>query len=143
MPTLQLKRTFIGQLPHGVDLLDELTAIVKREDIRMGRLSAIGATMNATVAFYDQNTQTYNPLEFRGGMEILSLTGNISVRDGAPFVHAHIVLGDKEGKAFGGHLMKGTTVYALEVFIEEYEGDWLERKHDPLTGLYLWSGGKF
>jgi len=143
MPILQLKRTFICQLPHGVDLLDELTAIVKREDIRMGRLSAIGATINATVAFYDQNTQTYNPLEFPGGMEILSLTGNISVRDGSPFVHAHIVLGDKEGKAFGGHLMKGTTVYALEVFIEEYEGDWLERKQDPLTGLYLWSGGKF
>ena len=143
MPILQLKRTFVGQLPNGADLLDGLTAIVKREDIRMGRLSAIGATTHAVVAYYDQNAQIYNPLEFTGGMEILSLTGNVSVRDGSPFVHAHIVLGDKEGKLFGGHVMKGTIVYALEVFIEEYEGDWLERKHDALTGLYLWSGGKF
>lgn len=142
MPTLKLKRTHVGRLPYGSDLLDGLTAFAKQEGIQIGKITAIGATMHAVVAYYDQTTRTYNPMEFSGGMEILALNGNISLRDGEPFVHAHILLGDREGKTFGGHLMKGTTLWALELFVEEYEGDYLDRKPDPETGLWLWSSSR-
>src|SRR5947207_10529973 len=101
------KRTVFGQLPFGSDLYDGLTQIVQKENIRLGRVQAIGATTHAVVAFYDQNTKTYNPLEFPGGMEILSLSGNVSIRDGKPFVHVHVLLGDAKGNVFGGHLLPG------------------------------------
>ena len=132
----------MGQLPFGTDLLEGLTSIVQKENIRLGRIHAIGATTHAVVAYYDQNTKKYNPMEFSGGMEILNLTGNISIRDGKPFVHVHIVLSDREGKSFGGHVLPGTKLFALEVFIEELEGDELVRAHEEKTGLYLWKSGQ-
>ena len=135
-----LTRTFIGQLSYGDDLLDSLTKIVQRENIRLGRIHGIGATTHAIVAYYDQETKTYNPLEFPGGLEILNLHGNVSMRDGKPFVHVHIVLSDREGKVWGGHLLPGTKLFACEVFIEEYEGEEHTRAKDDRTGLFLWQG---
>ena len=141
MPVYTLKRTYIGQLPHGSDLYGSLSGIVVQENIRMGRIQAIGATTHAVVAYYHQESRKYLPVEFTGGMEILSCIGNVSLRDGKPFVHVHITLGDAEGKAIGGHLMPGTTVFACEVNIEEFEGESLVREHDERTGLHLWSSG--
>ncbi|MBI5214546.1 MAG: DNA-binding protein [Ignavibacteriae bacterium] len=131
-------RTLKFQLPNGSDLYESLTEIVQRESIRLGRISGIGATTHAVVAYYDQHTKKYNPLEFSGGMEILSLNGNVSLRDGKPFVHVHILLGDAEGKVFGGHLLPGTKLFACEVTIDEFEGEELVRGFDEGTGLYLW-----
>ena len=134
-------RTIMGQLPFGADLHEELTAIVRREKIRLGRIAALGATTHARVAYYDQNTKVYNPIEFPGGMEILNLHGNVSLRDGEPFVHAHILLGDPAGKIFGGHLLPGTKLFACELFIDELEGPPLERQPEGRTGLHLWKTG--
>jgi len=136
-----LRRTIVCQLPYGSDLLDGMTAIVRREKITLGRISALGATMHARVAFYDQQTKTYNPLEFPGGMEILNVHGNVSLRDGEPFVHAHILLGDPAGKVVGGHLLPGTTLFACELIIDEFTGPALERARDARTGLFLWTSG--
>ena len=132
------KRTHVYSLPYGADLYEELTKIVLASQITRGRVTAIGATTHAIVAYYDQLTKKYNPLEFPGGMEILNLQGNVSVRDGKPFVHVHITLGDRDGKVFGGHLLPGTKLWACEVFIDEFEGDELVRSYDEKTGLYLW-----
>jgi len=135
----RIKRTIIGQLQHGTDLYDGLTQIVQRENIRLGCIRAIGATTHAVIAYYDQNARKYNPMEFREGMEIISLNGNVSIRDGKPFVHAHILLGDPQGKTFGGHLLPGTILFACEVFIDDYEGEELIRSQDNRTGLFLWN----
>ncbi len=137
-----LKRTFIGQLPHGSDLYEGLTEIVQREGIRTGRIHGIGATMRAVVAYYDQTERQYNQMEFDRAMEILSLQGNVSLRDGKPFVHVHIVLGDRQGHAFGGHVMPGTKVFVCEVFIEEFDGEDLHRAPDEKTGLPRWRTGR-
>lgn len=135
---MKIKRSILGQLPYGSDLFDAMTELVQKENIRLGRISGIGATTHAVVAFYDQNTKKYNPLEFPGGMEILNLQGNVSLRDGKPFVHIHVVLGDPQGNVFGGHLLQGTKLFACEVTVDELEGDELVRAHDDRTGLYLW-----
>lgn len=138
MSSYKIKRTFIFHIPTGANLHESLTNFVVDEDVKVGRISAIGATTHAVVGYYDQQLREYQKLEFAGGMEILSLNGNISLRDGKPFVHVHILLSDREGRTFGGHLMPGTKVFACEVFVEEYEGNPLERKWDETTGLFLW-----
>ena len=134
------RRTIIGKLDAGADLYEGLTACVRREKIRLGRIQGIGATTHAVIAFYDQERKKYNNIELLGGMEILALNGNISIRDGAPFVHAHIVLGDAQGRAFGGHLLPGTKVFAFEAVIDEFDGEEITRALDGRTGLYLWPG---
>jgi predicted DNA-binding protein with PD1-like motif len=141
MSCYKIIRTIIGQFPSGTDLLEELTRLIQKENIRIGRVHGIGATTHAIIAYYNQITKTYQSMEFIGGMEILNLTGNISIRDGKPFVHVHLLLGDPDGKVFGGHLMPGTKLWACEVFIDEFEGEELVRDQNKKTGLFLWKTG--
>jgi uncharacterized protein len=128
----------MGRLQRGDDLLETLTAICRTEEIRLGRLEAIGAVEKARVGFYDQAAREYRYLEFDCPLEILALKGNISLRDSEPMVHAHGTFSDAEGKVFGGHLAHGTRVFACEYLIEPFSGDPLERGFDEGTGLPLW-----
>ena len=72
-------------------------------------------------------------------MEILSLSGNVSLFDDRPMTHTHITLSDSEGKTWGGHLMSGTRVFSAEIFIQELSGDPKNRKKDKATQLSLWA----
>jgi predicted DNA-binding protein with PD1-like motif len=131
-------RTIMGRLGHGCDLLKELASVCLKEKIALGRVTAIGATQKAQIAFYDQFHKKYGFEEFDHPMEILQLAGNVSIKDGAPMVHAHVTLADDQGRAFGGHLSEGTVVFACEFVIEQFEGPELVRGHDEVTGLALW-----
>lgn len=128
----------LGRLGHGTDLLEGLTAICRERDIRLGRIEGIGAVRRAALSFYDQEAREYRPIELEGPLEILALTGNISVKDGDPFIHAHLTLSDASGRTYGGHLAPGTIVFACEVTIETFEGPPFERRMDKRTGLSLW-----
>ena len=69
--------------------------------------------------YFDQEKKEYVHHNFPGGYEVLSGIGNISLLDGEPFVHVHITLADKEGKAMGGHLDEGTKVWLIEASISK------------------------
>ncbi len=135
---VQLKQTVIGRLRHDEDLLEELHSVCKEKDIRLGRISAIGAVKKARIGFYDQEARRYRFLEINKDLEISSLAGNVSVRDGKPMVHAHITLCDCDGNAYGGHLVEGTIVFACEFVMDIYDGPQYLREHDEMTGLPLW-----
>jgi len=133
------ERRFTGRLPHGSDLLGALTEFCLQNGIRFGGVQALGALQKARVAFYDQSAQTYREVAFDLPLELLTLTGNISLKDGRPFVHAHVVLAGEDGRAFGGHLVEGCRVFACEFAIEEWRhAPAPERQNDPVTGLALW-----
>ena len=78
-------------------------------------------------------------LEIDKNLEITNLIGNISLRDDEPMVHAHITLSDENGNAFGGHLVKGTIVFACEFIIYAFAGVQYHRGYDKNTGLPLWN----
>ena len=137
--TYTSKRTFLGRLPNGADLYESIAKFCLDEDIKVGRVTAIGAVKKATVAYYDQHRKRYGTLKFKKELEIVSCIGNVSLKEGKPFVHVHILLADDKGKAFGGHLMPGTPVFACELSIEELEGKALDRKFDEKTGLAIWA----
>ena len=70
-------------------------------------------------------------------MEVLSLEGNIATGENSrPQIHAHIVVGDSDGAAFGGHLLEAHVWPTLEVVIQETPAH-LRRRTDPETGLAL------
>lgn len=134
-------RRFTGRLPHGGDLLAALEDLCVRHDIQTAMFSLIGAVSKAVLGTYDQAQQVYVTFPAEGSLEILSCTGNISLKDGKPFVHAHIILAGEGGKAFGGHLFPGTVIFAGEVHLVEMTGPPLVRQYDRVTGLMLWDMG--
>jgi len=137
---VRAKDLLMGRLQRGDDLLEALTAVVQREGVRLGRVEALGAVEKARVGYYDQASFQYEYLDLDQDLEILALVGNVSLRDGQPMVHAHVTLGDAQGRAFGGHLAPGTRVFACEFTVEVLEGAELHRGHDEATGLPLWPG---
>lgn len=121
--------------------MSSLTRLCTEENIRLGKVQAIGAVSKAKVGFYLQESREYFTLEFDYHLEIISLQGNISIKDGVPFIHAHIALMNNQGKMLGGHLMEGTEVFSCEYIINEYmadSDDTFHRDYDEETGLYMW-----
>jgi predicted DNA-binding protein with PD1-like motif len=132
------KRIFTGRLPMGADLYESISRICTEEDIKIGKITALGAVTKAAVAYYEQEKKEYRPITFDKHLEILNCTGNVSLKDGKPFVHMHATFADSQGSVLGGHLTAGTLVFACEVTIEELEGKALDRRPDQISGLNLW-----
>jgi predicted DNA-binding protein with PD1-like motif len=69
-------------------------------------------------------------------VEVLSLVGDIALKDGEPTVHAHVVVGKADGSAHGGHLIEAHVLPTLELILIE-SPNFLQRKYDEETGLAL------
>ncbi len=138
--SFQVGQALQGNIERGEDLLERLEEIIQKGEIEAGFIKVLGAVQKARLGYFNQKTMEYEIHEFDQAMEILNCTGNISLsQEGNPTIHAHIILGDSEGNAYGGHLEQGTKVFVAETIIQEYQGKPLQRKKDPESGLTLWS----
>jgi predicted DNA-binding protein with PD1-like motif len=130
-------RNFLVRAEHNSNLIQFVTELAEKKEIMVATFTAIGALKRAKLEFYDQEKHEYQEITLDSPHEIASCMGNISVKDGRPFVHAHAVLADKNGNTKAGHLLEGV-VFAAEVNLRELKGAKLERKYDETTGLSLW-----
>ena len=133
-------RRVVARLPHGGDLLEEIAAVAEGEGMLMAELRGIGALQRARLAFYDQAEQRYGEFAIEDPVELVSLMGTVTRRDGAPAVHAHATLAGHDGACKGGHVAAGCAVFACELVLQELIGEPLEREFDEQTGLPLWRG---
>ena len=138
---VEVRERFMARLRKDKDLLAEITDICTKHGVTLGRVEALGAVQKACFSYYDQGTHEYKPVSVDKPLEILKLAGNVSLRENAPFVHAHVTLSDGEGRAYGGHLAPGTIIFACECIIEAFDGPALTRQFDEATGLFLWAAG--
>ncbi|MBU4414836.1 MAG: DNA-binding protein [Proteobacteria bacterium] len=132
-------RFFLGSLPYGKDLIESVEGFCKEASIQMAFFSVIGSVSSVTLGCYDQKQQVYVTFSEEAPLEIIACIGNVSVKDGSPFVHAHIVLSDEKGKITGGHLFSETIIFAGEINLQELTGKPFERAYDNKTGLMLWN----
>jgi hypothetical protein len=131
-------RLYVTRLSRGEDLLLALKGLADTHGIRSGLVQGIGALDRAVVGFYDRDARAYQEIRLDQPLEVLSLLGNISLAEGRSLVHAHVVLGDREGRTWGGHLLEGSVVFAFELSLTEFVHEWIERVRDEDTGLLLW-----
>lgn len=134
----QIQRVYQGSLAKGADILEGLLGVMKQHHISAGIISGIGAVTEARLAYYHQETKTYEEKTFPEHMEIVSMRGNISIKDNTFFPHLHAVLSRKDFTAIGGHLLSKTHVFAFEFEIIPFIGDAFVRGFDEATGLFLW-----
>jgi hypothetical protein len=127
----------LARVEHNSDLIQFITELAVKKGIATASFTAIGAVKQAKLGFYDQQKHEYREIMVNSSHEIASCIGNISLKNGKPFVHAHAVLADKEGNTKAGHLFEGI-VFAAEVHLHVLEGIELERKYDEATKLSLW-----
>ena len=130
-------RYFLARLDHGADIIGQISLLARDSKIEVGVFGVIGALSRAELSYYDQASLQYGRILIEEPVELVSCSGNISEKDDRPFVHAHALLADREGKVRGGHLSSGT-IFAAELHCQELLGLPLKRDHDPITGLNLW-----
>jgi predicted DNA-binding protein with PD1-like motif len=125
------------RLKPDAELVRSITELAASKGIEAGSFTAIGALKRAKLAYYDQKNRKYREMDIESPHEMASCLGNVSVSEGKPFVHAHVVLADERGNTKAGHLLEGI-VFAAEVHLHQLEGLKLERTRDEATGLWLW-----
>jgi len=127
----------IKRLGYGKDIIEEIERVCRENKVKKGWIFFIGAFKECEIGYYYQDKKKYKKIKIRKPVEILIGTGNVSLKDNEIFIHAHVVLGDENGKAFGGHLYSGE-IFACELFIIPSKGEILKREFDEITGLSLW-----
>jgi len=134
----KLGRIFQFRVPPGEDLYEYLSAFCINRRIRFGAITAIGAVSKATIGYYDQKGKKYFKTVLQEELEIVSCNGNVSLKEGKPFLHLHIALSDTKLYTYGGHLFPGSVVFVAEATIQEFKGKPLVRNLDQAAGLPLW-----
>ena len=131
-------RAYVGRLATGTDLLAEIERFCADNDIRAAWISVVGAVSHASFGYYEQEQGRYLELSSDDHHEITGFVGNVSMREGSQFLHAHASFAARDGDTVGGHLLPGCVVFVGEVTIREMTGVALERHPDEITGLALW-----
>jgi uncharacterized protein len=131
------KAAFV-RLDRGTDLLTSLTEAATKLSIEAGTVQAIGAVDDLTVAFFEPGAKEYEPIPVREHLEITSSLGNVSLRDGKPFIHVHVTAGRRDGTTVGGHLLEGSTVFMIEAYFRALGGPAPVREIEDDIGLAVW-----
>ncbi len=136
-------RTYAAVFQAGDDALAGLVELARDEDLATAGFTAIGGFRRAAVGWYDPDLRGYRRIEIEEQVEVLSLvgdiTGSVVGRGGeapAPTIHAHVVLGRRDGSTAGGHLLEAFGRPSLEVIVIAAP-TLLPRRHDPASGLAL------
>lgn len=134
-------RVFIVKFEHGDDFLQEVKDLVVKEEISFATILFMGALAEGDVVVGPKTCEL--PAEpmcvsFNDGREIIGF-GNISMRDGAPHIHAHASVGRGE-TSMAACLRNACKVFiTVEAVITEMIGADIIRKKDTSTGLDLLS----
>jgi predicted DNA-binding protein with PD1-like motif len=129
--------TFALRLELGDDIHASLQQFCADNAINNAQVSGIGSVDSPVLAHYSIKTRQYGEKALDGIYEITSLTGNISISDGAPFVHLHVTVSDEAMAVSGGHLVKGTCSATLELIVTAYPSSFT-KTFDESVGLKVW-----
>lgn len=128
---------WVVRLETGEPVLETLTRFCEGQGIDAGAFSAIGAVRWARLGCYEEESGTYREKRFEGGLEVVSMTGNVSRKsDGTLFAHTHVVLSDGEMRPVAGHLFEAEISATLEVYLWPADGG-LRRTPVPGSALEL------
>jgi uncharacterized protein len=130
------RRVVVAVLDKGDEALAGITEAARRHGLDAAQLTAVGAMAHAEVGYFDREKRDYDHIPVPEQVEVLSLLGDVADKDGTPVVHAHAVLGRRDGSVVGGHLLAGEVWPTLEVILTEVAPQ-LAKSVDPETGLAL------
>ena len=132
----RLGDTYVIRIDRGEEILSTLTGLCEKESIRLAAVEAIGAVDRAVVGLYDVGEKVYHKKEFNEPMEIASLLGTVTQKDGKPYLHLHATLCDAEMRTHGGHVNELRISATCEMVLRLLPGE-VGRQPDQVTGLNL------
>lgn len=128
---------FVLVLEKGEKLLETITQFAKEKELRGAFISGIGALEDVELGYYNLHTKEYQRKMFNhGDYELLAVNGNLSLKNGQPYVHAHCSIAGEDFKVYGGHLFEATVAVTAEIFCAPF-GNMPVREPNDQIGLDL------
>ncbi len=129
-------RTYAVVFDIGDEFIAGLTGFAKEHNLAASHFTAIGSFRDARLAYFQVEKKEFKPIPIDEQVEVLSLVGNITLDQGEPKIHAHVVVGRPDGTTLGGHILEAHIRPTLEVFVVESPTH-LHRTYNPDVGLSL------
>lgn len=130
-------RGYVLRLDPEDEVVECLTGWAEKENIHLASLSGLGAAKDVTVGLFSVAEKKFYGKHCEGEYEISALTGNITRKDGKPYLHLHITFGNPAaGEVYAGHLTACVISATAEIFAQVWDGQ-VERRFDDKIGLNL------
>lgn len=138
MQVRDVETGFMLKLSRGEKVMETLAQFCEKRAIKGGFLHALGAVKNTEIGYYSLEKREYFFKTIPEEREVASMTGNIALVDGKPFIHAHAVLSamDEGLSCIGAHIKEAEVAVTLEVYLTPFATPFA-RAYDEETGLKL------
>jgi len=130
------ERTFALVFDSGDQVMAPLAEFTRENEISAARISGIGAFASVTLGYFNWEATDYEQIPIEEQVEVLSLTGDVALKDDEPQIHAHVVVAKRDASAHGGHLLEATVRPTLELVVVDSPTH-LRKRFDARTGLAL------
>lgn len=105
---------------HNEDFVDSLSKFLEEKKISSAVIiSGVGMLCDFEIGWFNIETKEYETRRDPIPHELISVSGNVSKKDGKPFAHLHVALASQTHRLFGGHLFKGIVCNTVELVIEK------------------------
>ena len=126
--------TYIIYIQQNEQVMATLTQFCIDNEIQNGQISGIGAIKDIELGAYVLEEQEYIVYNVKEIWELTSYQANIQLKDGEPFIRAHINISDHKMNGKGGHLFEATVAAVGEFVLRKINTDG-KRVLDPEIGL--------
>ena len=128
---------WVVRLDPDDEVTECLTELVRKEDIQLAEVSGLGAAKDVIVGLFNTATKEYGTHRVQGQFELAHLTGNITRKDGEPYLHIHATASNPlTGELASGHLSRAVISATAEIFVRRWDGA-VGRKFSDRIGLNL------
>lgn len=140
MKVFSARNGFLVRMERGEEIHRTLIEFAREKGIEGAAVQGIGAVRNAELGYYRTDRKEYDRRRLDEPTELLSLSGNLCLLDGTPFLHAHVVLMREDFTVAGGHLFRAEITATGEFAIRDVDLR-LTRRPDSDVGLPLLESG--
>jgi hypothetical protein len=132
----KLGETFLVRLETGEEIVGGVAEFARAHSIDAAAVSGIGSAYDVVLGYYDRAAKTYDRHPVAEEVEIVSLLGNIALKEGRPFAHLHVAVSGRDYRPLAGHFFEGKAAGTCELIVRPLPG-YAQRTKDEVTGLFL------
>ena len=128
--------TYLVRMDVGEEIVEQLKALCRDENIRLAQVDAIGAVRQAVIGVYDLEEQAYHREDLEGIMEIAGLQGSVTRMNGEVYPHLHVTLAGQDNRVHAGHVIGLIVGATCEMFVRVLDEE-VSRERDKQIGINI------
>jgi len=114
-------RSFLVNFSAGDELMSGMTEFAEKNHLKLSEVRGLGGISSAVVSAYDPEKGAFKRFNIDQKAELVSLQGEITMQNGKPQFHAHVVFVQVDGTVRGGHLVEAHINPIANLFVNEYD----------------------